>query len=856
MTSTDDVELTSTINSGLPWKMVAKGSRSSTRRNKKPVARVAALDVQAVDRSAAGEGAEGVSESEKLGVAVLGQHFAEKVEHVPIKKRRFILPLPSSPSISSSSRHEGPEHRAQINHALHVSRLNPNLVDGRTSEDFGEKPDCNSHDFSGIEILADVACSCEISSDIPTARDHLFVKEPAQQQIPSTLSVHVEGDDRSLVGTVTVSQKDAVHESGDQAMEDKSETVTSSKKNPVDVLDPASGEMVYQNNIIVVSNESSTEKPKGNVDADENENLAPQNQTVGSEKSSADEQTEKSKNIECPKDDRLHWDLNLTMDAWCQPCDAGEGKVTESVSPVETEPINGCKDRVDSEISSDVHVSIPLPSGSKAETAVPNTKDSQSGYDDSQFEDGELREPYPCWEENEGDAAEVEQVDYGSEPEDERFYHLGEGNESKLDGVDKGIVAEKKFGPVNSESGDAQRIPGTNEGSSDIEKHVVVSLNDSYAKGPSPSSVFSSKSFKELPSHGTVQQRRSDSYDESNERDAGSDKFMGRDRSGIHTRGRSPGRGHFGGWDSKRRLSPSPIYKGSSFGFGRRPKSIVESRGLMNGFDQPASGPDGHIRRQFSSGAYRGRFRRFPDDGNRDFRGVDRGFPGDANEYPGRMHHRNNGGSRRERSNSPVFRRLHYPHQPYEKSRSRSRSRSPVSWNNRNRSPGLRADDRMERVRLPFQKRFPADQEVGFMSPPRNRMSPPPRNSRFFEGRNSDGGENHNNNFRIRKSPGRMLRPGQRFDSNGPSMRRVSSESHFRPTLRHRRFDGTGGGRRGCKYEGGEEEKGGNRYEMVNRPRRSDNNRSEDGDNIRRFRFNGEQQQSQVVTNNNNNSGS
>ncbi|XP_010553444.1 PREDICTED: uncharacterized protein LOC104823530 isoform X2 [Tarenaya hassleriana] len=60
MMSTDGVELTRTINASLPWKMVAKGSRSSTRRNKKPVSRVAALGVEA-----AGTVVEGVSESEK-----------------------------------------------------------------------------------------------------------------------------------------------------------------------------------------------------------------------------------------------------------------------------------------------------------------------------------------------------------------------------------------------------------------------------------------------------------------------------------------------------------------------------------------------------------------------------------------------------------------------------------------------------------------------------------------------------------------------------------------------------------------------------------------------------------------------
>ncbi|XP_010537161.1 PREDICTED: uncharacterized protein LOC104811963 [Tarenaya hassleriana] len=779
MMSTDGVELTRTINASLPWKMVAKGSRSSTRRNKKPVSRVAALGVEA-----AGSVVEGVSESEKLGVAVLGQHFAEKVEHVPIKKRRFIVRSPS-PSNKSSSRREGLERCAQINQALRVARLNPNLIYGRRSEVFSEKPDCNSHDFSGIEILADVACS----SDISTARDDPFVEEPAEQGNPSILSVHVEGD-ASSDATVTIFQEDTVHESRDQAAEDKSEIVMP-QRSSVDVLDHdsvdvhrgeqsrvLSGEMVYQNNSVAVSNESSTERQEEN-EADESEKLAPQNHTVGvSEKTATDQRAEKS------KDGRLYWDLNLSMDAWGQPCDA-EGEVTETVSPMETEPTNSSKGHVGAVISSDGHLNIPSsPFGSNAEAAAKNDE-SQSGCD-SQFEDGELREPYPCWEENEGDAGEVEQVDYGSEPEGERFDLLGEVDESKLDGVDKRIVTGTNSRPVNSESRDPPRTIETNEGS-DVEKHVVVCLNDSHVKGgSSPFGRFSSKPFKGLPSHDKIWRRRYDNYEDSNERDNGSDKFVGRFRSGMHMKCRSPGRGHFSRWDSRRRLSPT-YYEGSSYSFGNpRPKSMVEGRDLMNAFDQPGPGPgpEGYVRRQVSGGVYRGRQfqRRLPDGGDRDLRGVVRGFP---NEYSGRVNRRIVG-SKRERSNSPVYRRLHYP-QPYGRSWSISRSRSPVSsWNNRNRSPpGFRADDRM-----PFQRRFPSDhQETGFLSPQRNRMSPPPpRNSRFFEGRGNDQG----NNIRERRSPGRM----RRLDNGGTSMRREHHHHHLRPMMRQKRLEEEGQRRR------------------------------------------------------------
>ncbi|CAH2077959.1 unnamed protein product [Thlaspi arvense] len=890
MTSTENLELKATINNGLPWKMVAKGSRSSTRRTKKQVARAAAPDIEADYKSAAGVAAVKDSESEKLGVSVLGQHFAERVEHVPIKKRRYMVPAPS-PLNRSYARGEGSQHRAEINHSLPVSRLNPNLMGGKTAEVSDDKPDCGTHDFSGIKILAEVACSSGMSSDIASVVDGQPV-EHVQQQNALTLSAHVEGNDSST-GIVDVSGKDSTVESSDKVGEDKSEIIepqkvlvgtsvnaSSADQSEEHVIVASSGVIVAQKISIAVSNESSTERPKENVEAGDSGNLAPQIEAVTvSDKLSGDERTGKGKNSECLTDDRLHWDLNLPTDAWGQPCDAideasrrySDGEVTESVT--ESRRIDGNKEyAAGPPVASDVHMNTPSLSGPKAEASGRNGKDCQSGYD-SQFEDGELREPYP-WEENEGDSGDIEQVDYGSEPENERLYSLAESNE-KLEDLEKGILAETICGAVKCESGNVH------EGSSDIEKHVVVCMNDSHSKGSSPSRSFGSKPFREFSSHETISRRRQvasaeplfsfnslfcflanksdlsvfrpDSY-ELNERDAGPNKFVGRDRSGMRMRSRSPGKGQFGGWDSKRRFSP-PIYKGGPYGFGRpRPKTVVDDRDMMNGFDQPGPGsgpgPHGYVRRQFSNGGYRGRFRRFPDGGgNRDFRGVNRPFPGDADEYPSRMHNNRMNG-RRERSNSPpVFRRVHDP-----QSRSRSRSRSPVSWNGRNRSPPrFRGDEnRMERVRLPFQKRFPLDQEMGFMSPPRSQ-----RNSRFFEGRNNDGGgENHHNNLRGRKSPpGRMFRPEQRFDN----MRRVNSDN-FRPFMRHnnRRF-GDGGRGGGCKYEGAEEEKNGNRFEMVHRPpppRRLEA-MEEDGDNIRRFGLNAEQQQQHsVVSNNSNNEAS
>ncbi|KAJ4880385.1 dentin sialophosphoprotein-related [Raphanus sativus] len=837
MTSTGSLELKATINNDLPWKMVAKGSRSSTRRTKKQVPRSAAPDVEA----------EGDTGSEKLG----GRHLAERVDHVPIKKRRFMVPAPSSLNVRS-------QHRAEVNHVLPVSRLNPNLMRGKTPK---VSQDRGSHDFSGIEILAEVACSSGMSSEIASVVDSQLV-EPVRQQDALTLSGHVEGNDSST-GTVDVSGKDTTIESREKGGEDKS-AIIAPQNASADILGNASAAnqseehtrvasssmIVAQNISLAVSNESSTERPKEDMEAGDSGNLAPHSVTV-SENISGDECTGKGKNSESLTKDRLHWDLNLPTDAWGQSCDVvdetsrrySDGEVTESVT--ERTHVDGSKDYATGLIASDVHMNSPLSPEHKADASTQNGKEGQSGYD-SQFEDGELREPYP-WEENEGDSGDVEQVDYGSEPENERFYSLAECNENKMEDVEKGVVAQTNCGVSKCESGNVH------EENSDIEKHVVVCTNESHPKGSSPSRSFGAKPFREPPSHEPIRSRRPYSHEDMSERDAGPDKFVGRERTEMRMQNRSPRRGQFSRWDSEHRFSPS-IYKRGQYGFERPPpKTVEEGRVRMSGFDQPGpdQGPQGYVRRNFSNGGYRGRFRRFPDgNGNRDFRGVDCSYPpGDANDYPSRMHN-NRINSRRDRSNSPpVFRRLHDP-----QSRSRPRSRSPVSWNGQNRSPpGFRADDnRMERVRLPFQKRFPLDQEMGFMPPQRNQ-----RNSRFFDSRNNDGGgENHHNNFRGRKSPpGRMFRQEQRFDN----MRRVNSENdnNFRPYVRqqhnnNRRFDDGGGSRgEGCRYEKNE-----NMYEMVHRrppPRGLGTVEEDDGGNIRRFRLDAEQLDTGVSSDNKNN---
>ncbi|XP_022724205.1 uncharacterized protein LOC111280924 [Durio zibethinus] len=496
-----------------------------------------------------------------------------------------------------------------------------------------------------------------------------------------------------------------------------------------------------------------------------------------------------------------------------------------------------------------------------------NHSELQTGYD-SQFEDGELRESdIQCWE-------EAEQVDYDTEFEEERSFGLeAESGEQKLK-VERGSSSDVTGNFECHETGEALRESSVSLKMRTVEvpdgkTKKIDCLDGSKVRDYDLRVDLSKVSKRELLSRveGSLSSSRSDNFDGSYtraEREASSDKFMGRDRSTSHMRGRNPGGGHFFNpsanyWNSKRHHAP--IYHGPC-NFGRpRPKSVVESRGYPMGTGQAPSEaagvarPDNRISRQYmdsSNGVYRPllrgrspverddsygmhprmptvrdtspdrtRFRRYPHGVSRGIRDeYIRHIPDDSTEYLSRMPRRL---GRRERSISPQGGRPHYT-VPYKRTRSRSRSRSPSGWllqmdrnegtRRSSRSPDFRSDARIDRVRLPFTKRFAAEYEE-FITPPRSRISPL-RNFRMFEDRNPGL-----DNFRGRKSPVRMLRQGQRFDQVRP-IRRLNSDDNFRPMIRGRRFPDMAAGGKGCKYEGSDDDKHGRRHEMIYRVRRYD----------------------------------
>ncbi|KAJ6735270.1 DENTIN SIALOPHOSPHOPROTEIN-LIKE PROTEIN [Salix purpurea] len=510
-----------------------------------------------------------------------------------------------------------------------------------------------------------------------------------------------------------------------------------------------------------------------------------------------------------------------------------------------------------------------------------NSVEPQAGYD-SQFEDGELRESDAqyCWDEN-GEDGEVEQVDYESECNEERLPVLDNEKEMKVEiGSSSGsdYVSRKIEQRLMEDSlRDDSLSPKTRTSDVTIDKDFLSGVVGSKASNrdflssiEDPNAIFRK--------HITLRSRANSIYNlcHRDERDVGSQKIMGRDRAVPQMRDRSPGAHRSvndapGYCDSERRYFCT--YRGNYTSGSSRTRVGFDSRRYRITSDHAVSqgaglaGSDSRTRRRFvnpsNSSCERMTRRRSPasrDDlyrahtgmlpvrdgspvrsGFRRFAGgvATGGLRGeyhrpmleDKIDYPNRRMFR------RERSISPLCRgQPCYPF-THKKSRSRSRSRSPYLTRDRNearlrsRSPDFRTDARMDRVRLPFQKRIPADFEEGFIPTRRNHFTQ--HNPRWFDDRNGglDG-------FRGRKSPVNIFRSDQRFDSVR-TFQRLESEDQFREMIRSRKLnfnDARSASRRG-EFDGSDDgrRKHNNRYEMVQRVRRYDT----DGD-LRRFRVNAE----------------
>lgn len=296
MWSTVGPEFPGVIDPQLKWKTSSNAkhralrrARTFTRYNGKKLSAKNTEDIEDLfDEATKKEGDMLVSESEKLGVSVLGRRFSDNLESVPIKKRRFsLLPPESTPHIlSSSSFHDhnrggclallpnsqgSPKHDESdlySSHRVDWGQEKCSADENRCLEDI-DKCTGDSADFSGISILAAAACNSSIEKGFmdtngPIVRGHSF------EEIPSSLR-----SSESLEGK-----------------EDQPSKLELRNAPKLSVASFTAGEAVG--------------REPGQIKLDE----CNEENSVGSLRSFS------RRKLVSFRDDRLHWDLNTVMDVW------------------------------------------------------------------------------------------------------------------------------------------------------------------------------------------------------------------------------------------------------------------------------------------------------------------------------------------------------------------------------------------------------------------------------------------------------------------------------------------------------------------------------------------------------------
>ncbi|CAN1267518.1 hypothetical protein LINPERPRIM_LOCUS12839 [Linum perenne] len=648
--STVSLELKNFINPELTWKAVAKGYRSSSRRTRKHGLRNFTVGQELLLQESKKVEDGTASDTEKHGVAILGRRFSDKIEDIPLKKRRFLLRSSSPPP---KSRDESPELLKSQSKAG---------GDDSTKADPRQKSD----DFSGLEILAAVA-SNNITSQVDCVQTGPVVQSIGDRVVPCAAleAPFVENDsstkgmacEEEAMGSSLQKESGTVLSNSDTKKEIGSGKGSGSVPDgrmlwdlnvPADAWENPSDSFTVNGNVgysihgtketIEVLNHSETNKECKQIqDSTKHANDSSDVKELSHEIHEADNTQNSEGSRDCfstgnelsvsavadTKDSsKIFGAIDSSDRSDPATVSGNDGRITvlscdgtlakalapqinqlkncDVTSPVLLSSANTTTgDPSDDSYGSDVYQTEKIYSSDVYQTEKAGLTGSgrkeelkEGGYD-SQFEDGELRESDPryYWDDNnnDGEDGEVEQVDYGSE--------CDEG---------LGLTYEKEV--------DAERV--STPGSSNTVRNIDMDVAIDNSVSPTIRASLGVPLEKSLPSGGFVgtrarrgefgpfgnghpnaySARRSTNF-RNEQRDFHSKRFYGRDRGdSMQMRGRSPNRNHSGYWNSERRYSPNrpaPYGRPRQAGFveeGRRYNMMASDRMMESnvGFENRA----------------------------------------------------------------------------------------------------------------------------------------------------------------------------------------------------------------------------------------------------------------------------
>ncbi|CAL4998860.1 unnamed protein product [Urochloa decumbens] len=259
-----------------------------------------------------------VSESEKLGVSILGRRFSDPMENVPIKKRRFHMDCSPSPPptpllVDPYEKILGSSSRGIRSYEKHhkVKML------GSECKEESRGP-FDGDDFSGISILAAAACECEMDGDILNGAcsksDHPLQERKLENIRGSTelsLLHDMKEDKLSTRGTShCIYDRPLGLSNSAPDMKLLFATTTTSSE---DLTESTSVPKVNCSSYVTLNSANKTEiaydAKSSSVAANSSGNLE---KTINCSQD-VDVQTN---HANATRDSRLHWDLNVAMEAW------------------------------------------------------------------------------------------------------------------------------------------------------------------------------------------------------------------------------------------------------------------------------------------------------------------------------------------------------------------------------------------------------------------------------------------------------------------------------------------------------------------------------------------------------------
>jgi hypothetical protein len=306
----------------------------------------------------------------QFGVSILGRRFSDPMENVPIKKRRFHMDFSPSPPftpllVDPYEKIPGSSSKAVRSYEKHY-KLKTQQIEYKV----GNKGRFGDDDFSGIDILASAACESEMSGGILDGECSTLAHLPEERKLENTTGssklslLHNMEDTLNIPGTShciydmplgssrSAPDMKSLFVATPTILENLGESASAPKvncslysalnnANEIEIVSDAKSTSVAIANssdnpektigclqdTVVQTNHANATNAKSTSVAIANSSDNPE-KTIGC----SQDTVVQTNHANATRDSRLHWDLNVAMEAWGTDCGAVEDPLVATVS--------------------------------------------------------------------------------------------------------------------------------------------------------------------------------------------------------------------------------------------------------------------------------------------------------------------------------------------------------------------------------------------------------------------------------------------------------------------------------------------------------------------------------------------